>query len=555
MFSAEQDEGVEHDPNDVTIGVDENVYSFFQFIVPSEKKKEGKGVTMDILAARFLVALCIGMQLLALFAVYQSVVLKDVKWSKKVMTVGGKSWGLFDTLEPGCNDGGSLCQLDAVTNEYTCAPPSVQLTGRWDDLDTDGDGVWTFEDAQRERETLQCKYSVDPVEVFNVFVNILMLREGLIWIHPDLRAGKKIFKPYFEYLKGDIIMCGYGVVDMCPNLLERGFFNAPLELNTSPRVGNTTESALKYCKRLLEEQGTCDQLLPSTYAVWKKEGIDQCGDPDYDRYVFKHPVDDKPKSLLKVDYNARQDYEMFQTPMYFIYKSVILFIWGLVILSELKTIINLYQWVFYFPPAGPCEYVDNKQIKGIDRPHRITNFLIAIERSFVLVMLCYIGTLFLLKSGDYVDLLFDAVALVFILEFGEILYTKAVRRQLQNQVGELQFMKFQGKSFSTYLALRPGLVDMIWIWVFMIAVVVIMHWYYTTIVYPVFDALQCTCLNIGDNCREAKTFNYDFWYDYWSNVVPRVLDQIDQMEAASASEAQPIKTLFHHRHHHHLALL
>jgi len=82
MFSAEQDDQ-RTDPDDVEIGVEENVYSFFQFIVPSEKKKEGKGLTMDILVARFLVALCIAMQLLALFAIYQAVVLKDVKWSKK----------------------------------------------------------------------------------------------------------------------------------------------------------------------------------------------------------------------------------------------------------------------------------------------------------------------------------------------------------------------------------------------------------------------------------------------------------------------------------------
>jgi len=435
----------------------------------------------------------------------------------------------------------------------------VQLTGRWDELDTNGDGVWSIEEATEEQETLKCKYSVDPVEVFDVFVNILMLREGLIWIHPDVRAGKKIFKPYFEYLKGDIVMCGYGVVDMCPNLLERGFFNAPLELNSSPRVGNTTASALKYCQGLLQQQGTCEQLLPSTYAVWKKEGIDQCDSPDYDRFVFKHPVDGLPKSLLMVDYDARKAYEKYQTPMYFTYKSVIIFIWGLVMVSELKTIVNLYQWVVYFPTAGAGEFVDNQTISGIDREHRIINFIIAVIRTFVLIMLIWIGTLFLLKSGDYVDLLFDAVAVVFVLEFGDILYCKAVRRQLQAQVGELNAMTFKGSSISPYLSRRPGLVDMLWILGLIIAVCCTMCYYYSTVVIPVFDALQCTCLNIGGNCREAKTFNYDFWYDYWSNVVPNVLGQLDQMEAAAASAAQPITTILHahhrhHQHHHHSVL-
>ncbi|CAK0846431.1 unnamed protein product [Prorocentrum cordatum] len=156
----------------------------------------------------------------------------------------------------------------------SCAPPSVQLSGRWVELDTDGDGNWTREEAQAAASELYCKYHVNAVEVFDVFVTFLVNRENIIWIHPAVRAGKGIPKSYFKYAAGDIIMCGYRNADMCPNLLKRGFFDAPLKHGTVPRVGTTTSSALKYCYDMLDEGGICDRTLPSTYTVWKKSSED-----------------------------------------------------------------------------------------------------------------------------------------------------------------------------------------------------------------------------------------------------------------------------------------
>jgi len=555
MMSTELDDGECFD--DVEVGLEENVYSFFQFIVPSEKKKEGKSITIDIMNAYFLVILCILMQLLALYAIFQSVVVQDFKWQGKIMVKGTQNWGLFAAAEE-CNDGSSLCSVqDGV---YTCAPPSVQLTGRWDELDTDGDGFWSIEEAQQEADTLQCKYAVNSIEVFDVFKNIILQREDLIWVSPDLKAGKTIAKPYFDYLKGDVIMCGYASVDMCSNVLDSGFFDAPLKLNSSPRVGNTTESALKYCTKLLEQQGTCEELLPSTYTTWKIESVEQCGSPDYDRIVFTHPSTGKQKSMLSVDYDERKAYQKFQTPLFVFYKYIIIFIWGLVMMSEAKTVVNLWQWVINMPGVEAERKNTETSIAGIDRQHRVMNGFVGIVRMFVLLMLCYIGTLFLLKSGDYVDLLFDAVAVVFILEFGDILYAKAIRKNLQDQTSSMEPMKFKGTVFIDYLAYRPGLVDMLWLVGLFIVIAIIEGNYYKNTVIPVYHALQCTCLKVGEPCREAQAFNYDFWYDYWSKVVPGVLTQIDGMKAATMQATTgAVQTILHHRgvhhHHHHHALI
>lgn len=553
MFQEEPDRG----HKDLEVSQQENVYSYFQFLVPIEEKDEGKTLTIDILMAYFLVILCIAMQGLALFAIFKSVVVKDFAWQDGVMTVGGKTWGLFSPKGE-CNDGGSLC---LVTNgKYSCAPPSVQLTGRWAELDTDGDGAWSLEEAQASQEVIKCKYAVDPTEVFDVFTNILLKRENLLNIHPDVRSGKKIHKPYFDYIAGDVITCGYANSDMCPNLLKRGFYDAALELNSAPRVGNTTTTALKYCRDLLKPGGTCEELLPSTYSVWKKESVAQCGDPDFDRFVYTHPLNGRSKSLLSVDYSSRQQYEKFQTPLFFVYKFVIVFLWGLVMMSELKTVGNLLQWTAHFPAREGARDLGPKDvISGISKSHRIFNVFIGIVRLMVIAILIWIGTLFLLKSGDYVDLLFDAVAVVFILEFGDILYSKAIRQQLRDEVKAVKPMRFKGKTCSNFLLKRPGLVDLLWVVGLFIVVGFVMSSYYSKVVAPVYDALQCTCIKEGDHCVEAKKFSYDFWYEYWSKVVPDVYRDVEKIMTGTYKSSlhlkstEIMKTVFHvkHPHHHH----
>merc|ERR1719183_3277674 len=104
---------------------------------------------------------------------------------------------------------------------------------------------------------------------------------------------------------GDIIMCGYRNEAMCRNVLQRGYFDAPLKYGTVPRIGNTTMSALDYCIDLLREGGTCDRVLPSTYSVWKIQSDEECGEKWYSKFVYKHPTTGSAKSFLAVDYEAR----------------------------------------------------------------------------------------------------------------------------------------------------------------------------------------------------------------------------------------------------------
>jgi len=529
----------------VKLSPSENVYSFFVFAVPMEEQRHPGKFGWNKLLAYMLVTLSVILQAVLLYAIFIKVVGGDIKWRNKILNPQGET--MFGTVsgKQQCNPGGALCMKSNGT--YTCAPPSVQLTGRWDELDTNGDGIWTREEVEAARDDLMCKYTVDPVEVFDIFVKFLLDREGIIWIHPDLRAAKKIHKAYFTYAAGDIIMCSYRNTDMCANLLQRGFFDAPLRYGTAPRVGTTIDSALAYCYSLLEQGGVCERTLPSTYAVWQKGSAEQCLSADYDKYVYEHPVTGALKSMLVVDYDAREDYARAgESSMFMLYKTVIISVYLLVMLGELKDILLIGTWAAHYPALSEAEdrrteqaesgEEENNMIKGITFGHRVIIFGFLVLRFVMLVVLSWVGLLFLLKDTDYVNLLLNSLALVVIVEIIENMYVYLISPELREAVESLEPMEVRPKG-SAILLTPPAVRDVIGIVLFVVAVIVIMALNQFLIVVPLSNALECACLSQGENCFEAKAFSNDFWRNYWKHDVPSVFGDLAALRKSLPSES------------------
>lgn len=537
----------------------DNVYSYFMFIGPTEHKKEGSSFTTDTIMAWVLIALNFFMQGVLIYVIFYEVVVDNVEWQEGILSLG-KSGGRdngFSLLSPSpapgpgaaCNTGGSLCfESDGM---YSCASPSVQLTGRWSELDVDGDGIWTTEEVLKEREQLKCKYAVDPMEVFDVFQNFLLSRERYLWLHPDVKAGKAIHRHYFDYAAGDIIMCGYRNEDMCANLLRRGFFDGPLANGTSPRIGTTINSALRYCKELLKPGGTCDFTLPSTYSTWKIESVDQCGDAGYSKFVYTHPGTGVRKSLLAVDYSAREDYVKSQGVNFQIFKGIIIFSWLLVMLGELKEITVIVTWVWRFPDAAEFgddfvkeepDPLDPSEVKytiqGITREHRRGVALLIAVRLALTAVLTVVGVSFLCKATDYIGMVKDGIGMFFIVELASVIYAKVLRADVRDQTESLQPMKVNMFGID-YLNRRPALMDMVWLLILFSTVVSIMYWQRVYTIEPVSGALDCTCLSQGDRCFEAQRYNADFWRKYWTQDVPDILAKAEAMRVASGAPSAP----------------
>merc|ERR1719389_575626 len=87
-----------------------------------------------------------------------------------------------------------------------------------------------------------------------------------------------------------------------------------------------------------------------------------------------------------------------------------------------------------------------------------------------------------------------------------------------------------------FLNRRPAVVDFIHLVTIVVVATLIIWWYTTGTVYPLYDALECACLSKGENCRETHRFSYDFWYKYWKTDVPAVFAAVDKLKAGGFVE-------------------
>jgi hypothetical protein len=546
----------------------DNVYSYYMFLGPIERKKNPRGISWNQILAWLLIALNFFIQGTVLYGVFYAVVAYDVVWRDGIVSLAGKSVNPFAPPAAECNPGGSLCFEQNDT--FTCAPPSVQLSGRWEDLDLDRDGIWTKEEVLSARKGLECQYAVDPLEVFNVFIKFLKKRSDVIWLHPLVLSGKAMHKAYFDFAKGDIIMCNYRNEDMCPNLLQRGFFDGPLEAGNSPRIGKTIDSALDYCHELLRSNGVCERSLPSTYSVWRKASEKQCFDHMYHKFEYTHPKTGDTKSLLELDYKGVGDYEKGRnSPLFMVYKTCIVGMFVLCIFVELKDVVIVFTWVFTFPnERDVAEAVKEERdsagkvhkytITGITLEHRAVMGILTLCRFVLALTLLWVGVVFLVMDTDYVNLLLNGVALVFVIEVANSLYGQLLDLELREQCESIDpFSVSMASLWGMCWFRNPALRDLFGLFMVLGFLSGGMYLHYIHIAEPLSRALECTCLAQGDHCHEAQIFDKQFWSTYWAKDVPAIFATVDQLKqdhgddasSAPAPAAAPdlVPLLLHHK--------
>lgn len=537
---AEQDPLVTDSRNKCHVKPSETASSYF-FFIPLIRHADGETASHRCGTATFawfLLVLTYVMQLSMLWAVGGHVVTEREEWMNSVIR--------FKDIgdEVGCGDKEALCLH--VDGQYSCGPKSVQMYGRWDKLDLDGDGVWSEDEAgtNSTRNSMICRYGIDSLVFFKFLLNQLrthpvLLETGLL--HSNVTTGHAIHKAYFDWFKADAVMCAYGDSDMCGNLFQKGIFDAPMKYAGISHMINDTDSAWQYCNSLLKNDGRCMSMLPSTYRIWRINTNEQCGKKTHNPFVYANPrKEDDVISLSQVDFEKREEYAQTETFCFGLFLWCILLTFYLSLLYELREAMRFAVWVAFFPARALSDddFVADESgvaaLRGIHKSHRLICAIILFIKAVMIVIVAYVGTVFLLSETDYVSLLFDAVGLVFIIQVDGLLYQTLVRQSAKDQLESIPTMQVGDSGLQKfYLSSNGAFRDIFWAVALFLATYVVLSQDYNNRIQPLQKALECACVVTGGECHEAIEYSKTWWDEYWRQVAPACLSKIQGFVAAA----------------------
>jgi len=510
-----------------------------------------KAGSLTVIFALFLVVLTYVMQVSMLYAVGSHLVRRHSEWEQSVFHI--PEFG--EKMD--CAKGDSLCHI--IDGQYVCGPKAVQMMGLWDKLDVDGDSVWRRDEAAEPtlRAEMGCHYGLDTVILYNFLLNQLK-REKLLTgpglVHANLTSGTSIHKAYFDWFKGDAIICGYGDEDMCGHVMKKGVFDAPMERPGVSEVITDTRSAWSVCFDLLKSGGRCESMLPSTYRVWRTQTVNHCGEQDFKSVQFENPHDKTDIiSFVDVDFRKREEYAETDNWRFLVFLWSILVSFYATLVFELRGTIVLLMWVLHFDDItlhgnhtqGKEQDIEGDvdidgNVSGISSSHRAMCGLIVLAKFALLGFIGYTGYTFLTSSTNYMNLLFDAVSLVFIIQIDAVLYNTLAGPRAKSLLEGIEPMHVRGKEqgywlgydwplLRFYMERNPHVRDMFWALTVIVFVTLLSFFHYTKELIPIREALECACHVEGAQCFEATHYSKEWWYEYWTEVVPKARADIRRL--------------------------
>jgi hypothetical protein len=475
----------------------------------------------------------------------------------------------------------SLCQKVGKNETLHCTPLSYGFIEVWDELDRDGDGMWTLEEARADEANLGCRLGLPVEEVFRSTCRGVQRDNEDTSEHPpynvhlvplSVSERRAVPKSYFDWWRGLAVICVAHDVSRCGELISKGLFDGAIGAGHRMTKGGVQDldSALDYCQRLLRPGGMCEKTLPGAYMMYRSRVTEKCGAASYSTGTrYSNPYDDRDvMSTIAVGYSLVDQYKTASSLEFCFFQGLILFLWFVNLVGELKAIIQLGDFIYSFehdeklplltpgmrrylrpmwrnasrtisgrslvPDASGLEAKDDDDsdddaigdvdgegrhvITKISKLHKCMCTMMLFIRVFLLIYMFHVGSMFLLTNHKYDDLLLNAVALAFIFELPEFLYTFLVSDQMKSDL--------EGAHTADYVTALPtkGFSTMFFsksLWgiliIPVIVVIVVLHNFEVTTM-PSLRALQCTCFQDGSHCDVSTRFSKPWWDAYWKDI-------------------------------------
>lgn len=436
----------------------------------------------------------------------------------------------------------ALCGWDKGV--VTCAPNTLIYLSHFHDLDFDGDGVWTAEEAHEDAANIGCHTGVSAEDVFRRACHGLKKDAedtakitGQANQLPEVVASSKaIPHEWFHWWQGLATICVNTDTNLCGQIVAQGLFDEAMNPIHNGRRGgvHNLDSAMDYCDRLLTPGGICDSSLPVSYGLYRARVSEKCGAGLFSRGHQKvNPFDDNDAmGTVDVEYAVHAEYGGTRSRTFLFFLCLVLFLWYCALVDELKEILAFCDFARNFPvndvgkedqdveKENPdfLESDDGSKIQRVSRAHWRICMCMVLVRSLMFIYLAFVGTIFLLSNKTFVDLLMNSVALAFIFELDEFIYSILISEEEQSEHEALAPLVFpssfphHGHRAKLYkkgnwgLTVIPAICLGIALW---------NDWKTTA---PIMEALDCLCFHHGPQCLESRIFNQGFWSEYWGST-------------------------------------
>eukprot|EP00928_Gymnodinium_smaydae_P094802 TRINITY_DN8022_c0_g3_i1.p1 TRINITY_DN8022_c0_g3~~TRINITY_DN8022_c0_g3_i1.p1 ORF type:complete len:727 (-),score=123.18 TRINITY_DN8022_c0_g3_i1:79-2259(-) len=471
----------------------------------------------------------------------------------------------------------SLCKR--YKGMLTCShPATLELGQLWPELDADGDGVWSIEEAQADAANLGCRLGVFVEDIFRSACRGLSKDAAVAansgWPRPyvpiEVRKMRSIPKDYFTWFAGLAATCIYTDPALCSSMVRRGIFDGAMDpANNATGKEVHLMMVMRYCQRLVAPGGVCDSVLPGNYVMHRVQVNAQCGAHHYSlgaRHANPHnEMDVMP--LHTVSYENLEALNVTHSPGFQFFLYCVILIWFINLVEEVREILSLWDFLHNFPvdnvfpllspemssglsgtlerassvldsfhlsrPSSvlkrassnlesqsprrkACgEVPDEIEVDTISRLHQWVCLTITLVRTIILVYFSIAGTIFLLSNRNYMDLLLNAMALAFIFDLDEFLYLLLVPDETKEFLSTVKPLIFPSSLPAD--GIGSLLISKV---MWGVTVIPLLALYYVVMndriaIVPVMEALKCACLKTGEACMESSAPDRDWWNAWW----------------------------------------
>jgi len=444
---------------------------------------------------------------------------------------------------------------------FTCMPHSVKFAFEWKNLDTNGDGIWTREEAIADKANLREKRRVSPESIFNNVINGLRMQQAytrdsgrkILYLSPEVKHQKGIQKAYFDYWKGDAMMCGLFDPNSCEAAAKQGVFTpalVPGRLSPQAKGIYNLETAIQYCIRMLQDGGGCETLLPTDFRRNREQRWSRCGSrslAEGGKYTNPY-IHNQSVHVLEATYDAVGRYERATSRLYLFFLSLIIMLWLLSLIDEWRELIKLGEFLIQFPSLGfndrPGEVIkpadENAEptykITGTTFVHKAILCVVFVVRVLVATVLSQFGTRFLLAETDYLSLVMNSLALTFILTIDSMLFD-LLEQDTKKALDQCTPLIFETRLPTTGMAgyaLKKECWGLIAVPILSVIMVLIHNYQQKE---PILTVLKCACTQEGSKCLDSTTYTGAWWTEYWSKTLPAAMHQIEALRIAAAQLA------------------